>query len=172
MPDILTKIDGLPIEASATEDEDIFPAMIRQYDIDATIELTVLRPNGAGWSKPQIKKLKLPQAPKTERELQTYRRAGLEFCDIIDQPLQRMVGVAARVVQDALQVDPDSIAIVRAVLRLADALRMSTTAEGIETVELATTLATLGCASGQGFYFARPLEAEAALDYWKSRKRQ
>ena len=61
--------------------------------------------------------------------------------------------------------DPDSVAIVRAVPSLAEALGMSTTAEGIETVELATTLATLGCASGQGFYFARPLEAGAALDY-------
>ena len=50
-------------------------------------------------------------------------------------------------------------------------LGMSTTAEGIETVELATTLATLGCASGQGYYFARPLEPDAALDYWKSRRR-
>ena len=70
-----------------------------------------------------------------------------------------------------MMVDPDSVAIVRAVLSLADALGMSTTAEGIETVELATTLATLGCASGQGFYFAKPLEAEAAFDYWKSRKR-
>ena len=70
-----------------------------------------------------------------------------------------------------MMVDPDSVAIVRAVLSLADALGMSTTAEGIETVELATTLATLGCASGQGFYFAKPLEAEAAIDYWKSRKR-
>jgi diguanylate cyclase (GGDEF)-like protein len=70
-----------------------------------------------------------------------------------------------------MMVDPDSVAIVRAVLSLADALGMSTTAEGIETVELATTLATLGCASGQGFYFARPLEAEAAIDYWKSRRR-
>ena len=71
-----------------------------------------------------------------------------------------------------MMVDPDSVAIVRAVLSLADALGMSTTAEGIETVELATTLATLGCASGQGFYFAKPLEAEAALEYWKSRKRR
>jgi diguanylate cyclase (GGDEF)-like protein len=67
--------------------------------------------------------------------------------------------------------DPDSVAIVRAVLSLADALGMSTTAEGIETVELATTLATLGCSSGQGFYFARPLEADAALEYWKARRR-
>jgi diguanylate cyclase (GGDEF)-like protein len=70
-----------------------------------------------------------------------------------------------------MMVDADAVAIVRAVLSLAEALGMSTTAEGIETVELATTLATLGCASGQGFYFARPLEADAALDYWKSRRR-
>jgi len=67
--------------------------------------------------------------------------------------------------------DPDAVAIVRAVLSLADALGMSTTAEGIETVELATTLATLGCSSGQGYYFAKPLEAEAALEYWKSRRK-
>jgi diguanylate cyclase (GGDEF)-like protein len=70
-----------------------------------------------------------------------------------------------------MMVDPDAVAIVRAVLSLAEALGMSTTAEGVETVELATTLATLGCASGQGFYFARPLEASAASDYWKSRRR-
>ena len=70
-----------------------------------------------------------------------------------------------------MMIDPDSVAIVRAVLSLADALGMSTTAEGIETVELATTLATLGCASGQGYYFAKPLEAGAALEYWRSRRR-
>jgi diguanylate cyclase (GGDEF)-like protein len=66
--------------------------------------------------------------------------------------------------------DPDSVAIVRAVLSLADALGMSTTAEGVETVELATTLAALGCASGQGFYFAKPLEADAALEYFRARQ--
>ncbi len=70
-----------------------------------------------------------------------------------------------------MMVDPDAVAIVRAVLSLAEALGMSTTAEGIETVELATTLATLGCASGQGYYFAKPLEPVAALEYWKSRHR-
>jgi diguanylate cyclase (GGDEF)-like protein len=71
-----------------------------------------------------------------------------------------------------MMIDPDAVAIVRAVLSLAEALGMTTTAEGIETVELATTLATLGCAHGQGFYFARPLEAKAALDFWKSRRRK
>ena len=70
-----------------------------------------------------------------------------------------------------MMVDTDSVAIVRAVLSLAEALGMSTTAEGIETVELATTLATLGCSAGQGYYFAKPLEPDAALEYWKSRRR-
>ena len=65
---------------------------------------------------------------------------------------------------------PDSVAIVRAVLSLAEALGMSTTAEGIETVELATTLAALGCASGRAIILPSR-RADAALDYWRSRRR-
>ncbi len=65
--------------------------------------------------------------------------------------------------------DRDSVAIVRAVLSLAEALGMETTAEGVETAELAQTLAALGCTTGQGYYFARPLTADAALDYWFAR---
>lgn len=71
-----------------------------------------------------------------------------------------------------MMVDPDSVAIVRAVLGLAEALGMSTTAEGIETRELATTLAALGCDSGQGFYFAEPLAEDQALAFWQSRHRR
>jgi diguanylate cyclase (GGDEF)-like protein len=65
--------------------------------------------------------------------------------------------------------DKDSVAIVRAVLSLADALGMSTTAEGIESEELARALTELGCDRGQGFFFARPLPPAEALDYWLSR---
>ncbi len=71
-----------------------------------------------------------------------------------------------------MMIDPDSVAIVRAVLSLAEALGMSTTAEGVESRELATTLAALGCVSGQGFFFARPLRVEEALPYWRSRLRE
>ncbi len=60
--------------------------------------------------------------------------------------------------------DPDKVAIVRAILSLANALGMATTAEGIETRELAATLAAMGCVTGQGYYFGRPLTASAALD--------
>ncbi|MBB5718983.1 diguanylate cyclase (GGDEF)-like protein [Stakelama sediminis] len=61
--------------------------------------------------------------------------------------------------------DRDKIAIVRAILSLAQALGMQTTAEGIESNELAQTLAALGCTYGQGFLYARPLSADDAFQF-------
>ena len=61
--------------------------------------------------------------------------------------------------------DRDKIAIVRAILSLAQALGLDTTAEGIETNELAQTLTALGCTFGQGYVYAKPLEAAAAYDF-------
>ena len=68
-----------------------------------------------------------------------------------------------------MMTDPDSVAIVRAVLSLADALGMQTTAEGIETQALATTLAALGCDAGQGYFFAKPLSTDEALGFFGER---
>jgi diguanylate cyclase (GGDEF)-like protein len=65
--------------------------------------------------------------------------------------------------------DADSVAIVRAVLSLANALGMATTAEGIDSPGTAAALTEMGCCYGQGFHFARPLTAEAAYDHWLSR---
>jgi len=64
----------------------------------------------------------------------------------------------------------DSVAIIRAILSLARTLGMSTTAEGIETAEAERMLANLGCDTGQGYYFARPLRADDALAYYRARK--
>ena len=61
--------------------------------------------------------------------------------------------------------DSDKVAIVRAVLSLAQALGMTTTAEGIETRELAQALAAMGCTTGQGWYFAAALDADKALSF-------
>jgi diguanylate cyclase (GGDEF)-like protein len=69
----------------------------------------------------------------------------------------------------AMLADADSVAIVRAILSLAAALGMDTTAEGIDTPELLQPLRDLGCTHGQGFHFARPMEPKVALDYWLSR---
>jgi EAL domain-containing protein (putative c-di-GMP-specific phosphodiesterase class I) len=60
-----------------------------------------------------------------------------------------------------LGVDPADRAIAQSVLTMAECLDVSVTAEGIETVEQATELVSLGCISGQGYYYARPQPPEA-----------
>jgi len=43
-------------------------------------------------------------------------------------------------------------------------VHMLTVAEGIESAGQLATLQSLGCDLGQGYYFSRPLPAEAAGD--------
>jgi len=63
----------------------------------------------------------------------------------------------------------DSTAIVRAVLSLARALGMETTAEGIDSDDLAEMLTELGCTYGQGFHYSAALRADDAFAYFMSR---
>jgi EAL domain-containing protein (putative c-di-GMP-specific phosphodiesterase class I) len=66
-------------------------------------------------------------------------------------------------VQGAARNNAESLAIVRAVVTMADSLEMSTTAEGVETEEELATMRSLGCRKIQGFYFSRPMAPEDAL---------
>ena len=68
---------------------------------------------------------------------------------------------------DHMVEDRDKAAIVRTIQSLAEVLGMRTTAEGVETADQARLLSALGCDFGQGFLFARPMQANAALDYWR-----
>ncbi len=52
--------------------------------------------------------------------------------------------------------------LVEATVKVARSLGMSTVAEGIETPGQADELERLGCDKAQGYFFARPMEAEAA----------
>jgi len=58
-------------------------------------------------------------------------------------------------------VDRDAEAIVRAILGLADAMRLDVVAEGIETDRQLAFLVKHGCPLGQGFLFTRPAAAAA-----------
>ena len=53
----------------------------------------------------------------------------------------------------------DDAAIVRSIVALGHALRLSVTAEGIETTAQLAELRTLDCDRGQGYLFARPIPA-------------
>jgi EAL domain-containing protein (putative c-di-GMP-specific phosphodiesterase class I) len=58
----------------------------------------------------------------------------------------------------------DSRSIVKTILTLADDLGIGVIAEGVETEEQVQRLRQMQCPLGQGFWFARPLNAEAATE--------
>jgi diguanylate cyclase (GGDEF)-like protein/PAS domain S-box-containing protein len=65
-------------------------------------------------------------------------------------------------VQGAATGNPESLAIIRAVVAMADSLEMSTTAEGVETEAELAMIRKLGCKKIQGYYFGRPMAAADA----------
>jgi diguanylate cyclase (GGDEF)-like protein/PAS domain S-box-containing protein len=60
---------------------------------------------------------------------------------------------------------PEAVDLSSAVVALGSSLSLEVVAEGIELDEQLTRLRDLGCELGQGFHFARPMEAERMLDY-------
>lgn len=58
--------------------------------------------------------------------------------------------------------EPDTLAIVRTIIQLAENLEMLAVAEGIETEEQRRILVALGCRIGQGYLFHRPMPLNEA----------
>lgn len=75
---------------------------------------------------------------------------------------------------DRMEGSSENAEIVRTIIALGRNLRMSITAEGIETVDQLNQLRALDCDSGQGYLFSKPLEAEDArqivrqIDEWRA----
>lgn len=65
-------------------------------------------------------------------------------------------------VQGAGQANAESIAIIRAVVAMADSLGMTTTAEGVENGDEAEMIRSFGCTKIQGYHFGRPMPATEA----------
>ena len=63
-------------------------------------------------------------------------------------------------------------AIVQAILSLAKSLGLTVTAEGIESAEQAAVLNTWACDRGQGYYFAKPMDAGATAELLRADKRR
>ena len=67
--------------------------------------------------------------------------------------------------------DPESLAIVRAILGLASGFGLSTLAEGIEDAEQLACLKETGCLEGQGFLFGKAAPASEVLKLLKADSR-
>ena len=77
--------------------------------------------------------------------------------------LQRFPITTIKIDQSFVQnIDSDAgEAIVRAIIAMGTSLKQRVVAEGIETYQQLAFLKSHHCAEGQGFYFSRPLDAEA-----------
>jgi len=64
----------------------------------------------------------------------------------------------------------ESLAIVRAIIRLADSLGMTTLAEGVETSKQFAILRHEGCVEAQGYLFSRPVSADRVAQLYESVK--
>ena len=67
-------------------------------------------------------------------------------------------------VKDIL-VEPDDAAITEAIIAMGHSLRISLTAEGIETEDQLRFLKQHGCQEGQGYLFSKPIEASELLEF-------
>jgi diguanylate cyclase (GGDEF)-like protein len=65
----------------------------------------------------------------------------------------------------ALTQDESALAIVNAIIRLAEALKLDTTAEGIESLREAEILRSCGCSDAQGYHFGRPMPLQDAMAF-------
>ncbi|MFA6920367.1 MAG: bifunctional diguanylate cyclase/phosphodiesterase [Gallionella sp.] len=62
----------------------------------------------------------------------------------------------------------DDVAIARTIIAMAEALGLSTVAEGVETAEQAELIKAMGCGQIQGYFYSRPLPADDFLAYYRA----
>jgi diguanylate cyclase (GGDEF)-like protein len=75
-----------------------------------------------------------------------------------------------KILVDRLAPEGAGAAVIGGLLHTAQRLGIAVVAEGIESAVQATHLAELGCKLGQGYFFSRPLDREAATSLLLSRK--
>jgi len=59
--------------------------------------------------------------------------------------------------------------IVRAIIQIARAMGMKTIAEGVESSQIEALLREMGCTHAQGYYYSKPLPADAMAAFLLSR---
>jgi EAL domain-containing protein (putative c-di-GMP-specific phosphodiesterase class I) len=65
---------------------------------------------------------------------------------------------------------PVTSGLATAVLGLGETFQLEVVAEGIEYSEQSTTLRDLGCETGQGFFFARPMAHDQLIEFMRARR--
>jgi len=72
--DVITAIDGDPVQATQPSESDVFHTMIRQYKIGSTVTLRTMR-----GKEERVVKLTLDSSPRLAREMKKYEDPTFEF---------------------------------------------------------------------------------------------
>lgn len=127
---------------------------------------------------PQSLKLEITESAIMERPeaaasvLKQLKRCGMQLCVDDFGTGYSSLAYLHRFPIDVLKIDrsfihqideqAEGFAIVRAIVTLADNLGLSVVAEGIETAQQVAQLQNLQCDYGQGYFFSKPLNQQAA----------
>lgn len=150
--DQLTEVNFLSMVVSALEESGLPP---ERLEIEVTESIFMREGTGAAEMLDQIIALGI------NLSLDDFG-TGYSSLGYLRKTRFSTIKVDRSFVQGAAKNAPESLAIIRAVVAMADALGMSTTAEGAETEEEVQMIKRLGCRKIQGYYFGRPMIPEDA----------
>jgi diguanylate cyclase (GGDEF)-like protein/PAS domain S-box-containing protein len=142
--------------------------------------------------------LRESEMPPGSLELEITETAVMQDVDFTTAVLQELRTMGVRIAMDdfgtgysslsylkkfplhALKIDqsfvrdltnnPDDIAIITAIITLAQGLDLNVVAEGVETYEQMQTLRSLQCSEMQGYWFSRPLDTQAATEFLQNQR--
>lgn len=112
----------------------------------------------------------MAEASHAERQFETLKRIGVRLAlddfgtgysslGYLQRAPLNKIKIDQSFVHGATRGDNQNAAIIRAIVTLAEALGMETTAEGAETEDEIELIRRLGCSHIQGFYYGPPLES-------------
>jgi diguanylate cyclase (GGDEF)-like protein/PAS domain S-box-containing protein len=156
--DQLTEVNFLSMVISALEESGLPP---NRLEIEVTESIFMHEGNGAAAMLDQIIALGI------NLSLDDFG-TGYSSLGYLRKTRFSTIKVDRSFVQGAAKNAPESLAIIRAVVAMADALGMATTAEGAETAEEVQMIKRLGCSKIQGYYFGRPMIAEDARNLFST----
>ncbi len=148
------------------------PKQFRRRDLDVVIAEALVRAGvSAEYLELEITESCLMENPEDAvRVMQNLRAAGLRISIDDFGTGYSSLSYLTRLPLSALKIDRsfvrdahtsvEAASIVRAIIDMAQNLRLTVIAEGVETEEQAAFLRRHGCDQAQGYYFGRPVAAE------------
>lgn len=139
-------------------------------DIDQILQQTELMPQNLKLEITESAIMKRPEA--AANVLEQLKRRGIQLCVDDFGTGYSSLAYLHQFPIDVLKIDrsfihqideqAEGFAIVRAIVTLAENLGLSVVAEGIETAQQVAQLQNLQCGYGQGYFFSKPLNQQAA----------